>query len=112
MILTGDPSKYGTPVDTGWASSNWLMSIDKTINETVGSKDAVDASVQQDMAESILAEFDVTMDRKLIISNHVPYIQRLNEPRDKGGQPWSAQSPQAHWVQQAIFKGIATVRAG
>ena len=34
-------SKFGTPVDTGWASSNWLPTLDRQVTAPTGSKTAV-----------------------------------------------------------------------
>lgn len=73
----------GTPIDTGWASSNWTLSLDKPSSDVVGSKQAV-SNQMHGIAEAL--QFDITKNRSIYCTNNVPYIARLNDG-------WSRQSP-------------------
>lgn len=81
MLRSNPP--IGTPIDTGWASSNWTLSLDKPAYDVVGSKEAV-----QSEAEGIDAalQFDIRQNTAIYCTNNVPYIARLNDG-------WSKQSP-------------------
>lgn len=88
--LRSAPPK-GTPIDTGWASTNWHISIDQPSANKIGSKDnvvAVDTSVMN------VAMFDIRKNSFIFIQNNVPYMARLN-------RGWSKQSP-AGFVESAI----------
>jgi len=70
-----------TPVDTGWARSNWLLSVGKAILKPVGSKKDIDTEAGAVGVGSILgwkfsqgSAFD---------TNNVPYIRKLNEGSSK-----------------------------
>ncbi len=66
-----------TPVDTGWAESNWLLSVGTSVTEPVGSKENIDLAAQKAGIGSILQwsfEKGPAYD-----TNNVPYIQVLNE---------------------------------
>lgn len=66
-----------TPVDTGWAQSNWVPSIGSPVGEAVGSREGVDRSAQErGMAEVVAFTLDMG---DIFISNNVPYIVPLNE---------------------------------
>jgi len=87
-----------TPVDTGWAVANWLLSTGKSIKEPVGSKKRVSIVEREAGVASILswtfskgAAYD---------TNNVPYIQALNDG-------WSKQAP-AGFVALAIQAAVET----
>lgn len=81
-----------TPVDTGWARSNWIPSIGVPYPDTVGSRDAINAAVQsQGVARLLGWNFSEGV---AWLSNNVPYIGFLNEGT-------SAQAP-AGFVERAI----------
>lgn len=88
--LRSAPPK-GTPIDTGYASTNWHISIDQPSPNKIGSKTnvvAVDTSVMN------VAMFDINKNNIIFIQNNVPYMARLN-------RHWSKQSP-AGFVESAI----------
>lgn len=71
-----------TPVDTGWAASNWVPSIGDPVTSPAGSKDNIDRT-GQDLGVAEVA-ISYTIDQGPIwISNNVPYIESLN----KGSSP-------------------------
>lgn len=89
----------GTPVDTGWASANWVPSLAFPRREPAGTKAAVDAARRvQSSGESSVLRYRRRQHRRVFISNNVPYINALNNGR----------SPQqsAGFVQRAIRKAV------
>lgn len=92
-------TQFGTPVDTGWASSNWVPSVGKEIAAPVGSKRAVSTSTSDSGLQALRA-YRWTPDSVIYVSNLVPYIQEL----DRG---YSRQQP-AGFVQRAIMQVLMT----
>ena len=89
------PPPVGTPIDTGWASSNWHPSVDMPRDDVVGSKHQViwiNPGVDQMFA------FDIKVNSRIFIQNNVPYMARLN-------RGWSKQSP-AGFVESAIDNAL------
>ena len=67
-----------TPVDTGWAKSNWLPSIGEPIELPVGSKDAIDPLAQEVGSAEVAINYELESG-SIFISNNVPYVPLLNE---------------------------------
>jgi hypothetical protein len=91
--LRGEPPE-GTPVDTGWATSNWLVSIGEPLKGTV--EPYSEAIYQAGIVD--IFNYDIKKDGEVFIVNNVPYIQFLN-------QGTSQQSP-AGFVEKAIRKAL------
>lgn len=90
-----------TPVDTGWASANWVPSVGAPSDVVAGSPDAVTTTAREDGLAAV-ARYRLE-DGPAFVSNNVPYIGRLNEGH-------SAQAP-AGFVQQAVEHAVQeTVR--
>jgi len=99
----------GTPVDTGTARSNWLVSTDAPKNDII---EAYDELVGGDMSESVNAQAALAQGKKVIqaatpgqdihITNNLPYIVPLNEGS-------SAQAPAA-FVEEAVNAGVQAAR--
>jgi len=86
-----------TPVDTGRARANWLVSLDSP------RRDAVDASSAGDALASGASVIHGAKDgQKIYISNSLPYIGRLNAGS-------SAQAP-AGFVEAAALHGVRIVK--
>ena len=86
-----------TPVDTGWARSNWVPSVGSPYDNPVGTREGLDRGPQQSgMAE--IGSYQVSLG-PVFISNNVPYIQILNDGH-------SQQAP-AGFVQMAIDRAVA-----
>lgn len=85
--------KSTTPVDTGWARSNWIPSVGAAFGGTVGSPTAVSGSG----GEGRIAGYKLSQG-SVFISNNVPYIGRLNSG-------YSKQAP-AGFVQRAVEKAV------
>lgn len=72
-----------TPVDTGRAKSNWIISINSPVSTT--SKFRSKTSLGQPATAAVgrgnatLKTFDLKTDTSVYIQNNLPYIQKLNE---------------------------------
>lgn len=86
-----------TPVDSGWARSNWVPSIKNPIESVFGSPDALDNSARSRGEAAIVIGYDLK-DGPAWITNNVPYIVQLN-----GG---SSNQAAEGFVQSAIEFGI------
>lgn len=84
-ILRGPPGEGGTPVDTGWASSNWIPSIGQPVTEPYGSKLAVDRS-RSNAGIASLATYKKEQG-PIFIANNVPYINLLNTGSSRQAPP-------------------------
>lgn len=105
-----DAPPLGTPIDTGWASANWMPSIDAPFisPETEVPDDLSPAQVAAARALGLqgineLLRWDFN-NGSTFSTNNVPYIRRLNEG-------WSNQSPTG-FVQIAIERGIQRTASG
>lgn len=78
-----------TPVDTGFARSNWVISVGTPIQELPGNN------------QIVLQEKSMEVTDPIYISNNTPYIGYLNEGS-------SRQAP-AGFVNVAIHKAIASL---
>jgi hypothetical protein len=99
----------GTPVDTGRARSNWLVSLQSPISDARepyfpgsrlgrGERANAQAAIDQAMSKIGVAAPGQT----IFIANNVKYIGLLNEG-------WSAQAP-AGFVQSAIMRAVNSVQ--
>lgn len=98
-----------TPVDTGRARANWLVSVDAPAPDEIepyapgkeGSTAGPNAQGAIDQAQEAVATYGPS-NKSIHITNNVPYIGALNDGH-------SAQAP-ANFVEQAIDAGIAVVQ--
>lgn len=98
--LVRAPSEGGTPVDTGWARSNWIPSIGTSPESPAGSKENVtDAQRLSGEGEVLGYQFG---QGTVYITNNVPYIKDLNEGT-------SQQAPEG-FVQKAIQEAVNGLR--
>lgn len=88
-----------TPVDTGFARSNWIPTTGAPFPDIVGSREAVDTSVQQS-ALAALGGYQLK-DGDLYIANNTPYIGDLN----------AGSSPEASsgFVEAAVDEAVTRV---
>jgi hypothetical protein len=100
--LAAPSSEGGTPIDTGWASANWIPYIGSPDRKTAGTRPAGGAkgtasrAEQESQSARLAASYKRGKD--IVIANNVPYIVTLNEGS-------SAQAPSG-FVQKAIFKAV------
>jgi hypothetical protein len=95
-----------TPVDTGWARSNWIPNIGHPYAKPAGSRieaemGTLDLSPQQKGTANIATKYHLN-DGTIYITNNVYYIKNLNDGSSK-------QAPKA-FVQMAIENGIRKVK--
>ncbi len=95
-----------TPVDTGWARTNWVPQVGSAFEGTAGTRpDAEAGNLDRGPAEAGIAEvrrYEVEQG-DIHVTNNVPYIELLN-----GGS--SSQAPSA-FVQKEIVSAIeSTIR--
>lgn len=99
LILTGVVT--ATPVDTGRARANWVVSMaapNLSITQNVDKTGQATITRGQGVAQ----RYRETSGQSIYICNNLPYIQRLNEG-------WSAQAP-AGYVQAAVQTAVAYLR--
>lgn len=102
--LVAAPTEGGTPIDTSWASSNWIPEVGApTRTEPEGARPANGAPAsraasQAGVAAVLAFRFKMSTPQPLSIVNAVPYILPLND----------GHSPQASpgFVQRAIAKAV------
>lgn len=99
-----DAPPLGTPIDTGWASANWVPSVGEPFTDPAASQ-VRDPTPGQVAARAQVAEQGVNEvlswrngDGPIFSTNNVPYIIPLNNGH-------SGQSPRG-FVQAAIEKAI------
>ena len=110
-IAVLQPLISSTPVDSGRARSNWVVSIDQPARSVLepyaegaeGSTEGANTRAALEAGLEVIAGFSTT-EGEIWITNNLPYIQRLNEG-------WSAQAP-AGFVEEAVQIGAqAAVQA-
>lgn len=99
--LARAPSDGGTPVDTGWARSNWVPQIGSPKKDPSGTYDQAKAGIlpgdQQVGLAAIAVGYKVSRG-PIYITNNVPYITKL----DMGS---STQAPRG-FIRRAIKKAV------
>jgi len=93
-----------TPVDTGWAQSNWVPQVGEAFEGTAGTRaDAEAGRLDQGPANAGLLEVSrYEIDQGPVhITNNVPYIEKLNAGS-------STQAPPA-FVQENIVRALGDV---
>lgn len=89
--LRSNPSRGGTPVDTGHARANWVPSVGDPFGSEVDNDSAHGAGVADVLGYQL-------GDGAAWVSNNVPYILALNDG-------WSKQQP-AGFVERAIAETL------
>lgn len=88
-----------TPVDTGWARANWIISIGQPHQNVAGSRDAISRGEQGNGQARLLVYR--RNQGNIWISNNVPYIQALNDGHSK-------QAP-AGYIEAAINTAVRKI---
>lgn len=91
-----------TPVDTGRARSNWVVSIGTPLLVERGPPFDKTGSSAISRGRAAIYGRNPEVPTTIYICNNLPYIQRLNEG-------WSAQAP-AGYVQEAVQTALAYLR--
>ncbi len=87
QILASAPSEGGTPIDTGWASANWIPYLNSSPGKPSGSRPDNDVpgannasrAAQQSGIATVATSFDYFRHDAIVVGNAVPYIVELNE---------------------------------
>jgi hypothetical protein len=99
-----------TPVDTGYARSNWTPELDRAfeglfsarVPGKAGSTAEENAAATIEAGAPTIEAFDIATNREIHITNNAPHIQPLNDGHSK-------QAP-AGFVRIGLMEGLATVR--
>lgn len=102
----------GTPVDTGRARSNWIVSlgvpatgiIDAYAPGESRSTEAANTQAALDHGEAVISRYTGGEGTSIHITNNLPYIQRLNDG-------YSAQAP-ANFVEQGVQEAVQVLAFG
>lgn len=90
-----------TPVDTGWARSNWVPRVGQPQVSVAGARTAVS---QADQAQGLASLVTYKLEAGAIyVTNNVPYIKRLNAGHSK-------QAP-AGYIQESILRALRAVES-
>jgi hypothetical protein len=99
-----DNPPIGTPIDTGWASANWVPSVGEPSTIRANDRDPTPAMIaarrsagEAGLNEVLAWEID---DGPIFISNSVPYIRRLNDGHSPQSPPGFVQAAMALAVEQ------------
>ena len=95
--LQSQPGDGGTPIDTGWARANWAPSIGAPNLGPAPRPPDGGASVGPQAAASAAGVAELAATYRLrrgpvFISNHVPYIERLNAGHSRQAPPGFVQA--------------------
>jgi len=107
-ILSSAPSEGGTPIDTGWASANWIPYIGVPSASPAGSRPtnavhgANNASRADQEAGVALVATTFKHDKQLGVNNSVPYIVELNDGNSSQAGPG--------FVQKAVNRTVREFR--
>lgn len=110
-LLADQTLVLATPVDTGRARSNWVVSLGSGTRENIepyspgeglGAGESANASAAIAQGQSVIKSYKLR-DGSIFISNNVPYIGQLNAGT-------SAQAP-AGFIEQAVLAAASAVNA-
>lgn len=85
MLLARKSVTAATPIDTGHARSNWVLSVGAPYQSIDGSRQQVSTAVQE-AGDARVAKYtgkDIKAGRRIYLKNNVPYMMYL----DKGSSP-------------------------
>ena len=94
-----------TPVNTGWARANWILSIGSPFSGTAGTREAaeqgsIDSSPQESGAVAVAATYK--LGPPIFESNNVHYIGKLNAGSSSKAPPAFIQAAIVRAVEQTV----------
>lgn len=100
-----------TPVDTGRAKSNWLVSLNTSLRESAeayvpghdGQTAAANEQAALDQAEAVISHYTSGLGMSIHITNNLPYIGELNNGS-------SHQAP-AGFVEDGIAEAVRVINS-
>jgi len=114
-ILSSAPSEGGTPIDTGWASANWIPYIGKPKGSPVGTRpenkerklNNASRAAQETAVAQVAIGYRHQDNNTITVSNAVPYIIELNDGNSKQAPSGFVQKA-AHRVVREFRKKLRT----
>jgi hypothetical protein len=103
MIAAADSVTRATPVDTGHAMSNWILSTGSPYAGIAGSRESVSFS-EQAAGVAKIQRYDIGRDGKIYLKNNVDYMRFL-----AGG---SSQQATRGWITIALQQGARLAPRG
>lgn len=104
MTAAAQAVTEATPIDTGHAQSNWILSTGAPYAGVDGSRENVSEAAQIHGLEK-MAAYDVGRDGRIYLTNHVPYMPDLAD----GSSP---QQPEPGWITEALLSASAKAPRG
>jgi hypothetical protein len=104
MTAAANAVAEATPIDTGHAQSNWILSTGRPFTGVDGSREAVSEAAQVYGLEKI-AKYDAGRDGRIFLTNNVKYMPDLAD----GSSP---QQPEPGWITKALLTASAVAPKG
>ncbi len=86
ILLAADNVTNATPVDTGHAANNWVISTGSPYNGIDGSRAAPSRAAQERGIADIM-DYDIGVDGPVYIRNNVLYVQFLDRGHSQQAEP-------------------------
>lgn len=85
MLLAADNLANATPVDTGHASSNWILTTGTPYNGIAGTRESVSLTEQEAGIDALagVGSYDVVRDGPIYLRNNVDYLQYLDKGKSQ-----------------------------
>ncbi len=78
MLSARNAVTNATPVDTGNAANNWVLSVGRPFTGLSGSRESP-SSAAQDAGDERIRDYDIGKDGPIYLRNNVLYLQFLDE---------------------------------
>lgn len=104
MTAAAQAVTEATPIDTGHAQSNWILSTGSPHSGVDGSRESVSEAAQVHGLEK-MASYDVGRDGRIYLVNNVSYMPDLAD----GSSP---QQPEPGWVTEALLSASSKAPKG
>ena len=93
-----------TPVDTGWAQSNWIGTLDRPFQTTAGTRKEAEAGRLDTRTafEGIQSFRRNRIGQRIWITNNVPYIVLLNQGSSRQAPPMFVETAIANGIRRAL----------
>jgi len=110
MTAAAEAVTDATPVDTGHAQSNWILSTGAPYTGVDGSRENVSEAAQVHGLEK-MANYDVGRDGRIYLVNNVPYMRTEGDRLglEDGSSP---QQPEPGWITKALLTASSKAPKG
>jgi hypothetical protein len=86
MTAAAEAVTNATPVDTGNAAANWILSTGSPYSGVDGSRESVSEAAQVHGLDK-MAKYDVGRDGRIFLVNNVPYLPDLDDGSSPQAEP-------------------------